>query len=70
MVKFYQSSGSIREHFYAVPFFFIFEMLVSCWDTRKLNKVVNLKLLFLLCANAYLDNTTDYFYKFQNMQQS
>ena len=33
-------------------------------------EVGNLKLLFLLCADAYLDNTTGCFYKFRNMQQA
>ena len=43
----------------------------SCRDTRKLNKIKvgNLKLLFLLCADAYLDLTIDFFHNFRNMQQ-
>ena len=45
---------------------------VSSRDTRKLDEVEvgNLKLLFLLCADAYLDNTSDCFYNFPDLQQS
>ena len=44
----------------------------SCRDTRRLNKVEvgNLKLLFLLCADAYIHNKIDCFYKFRNTQQA
>ena len=40
---------------------------VLCWDAQKLNniEVGNLKILFLLCADAYLDNTTGCFYNFR-----
>ena len=57
--------------FYALPFF-IFEILRSCRDARKLSRVEvgNFKLLLLLRADTYLDNTTDHFYCFRNMQET
>ena len=57
--------------FYALPFF-IFEILRSCRDARKLSRVEvgNFKLLLLLRADTNLDNTTDCFYCFRNMQET